>query len=50
MIKIEGVTKKFGEAVALDRVTCSVADGSILGMIGSNGASSRAYINKTREP
>ena len=38
MIKIEGVTKKFGEAVALDRVTCSVADGSILGMIGSNGA------------
>lgn len=38
MIKIDNVTKKFGDTIALDNVTCSVGDGCILGMIGSNGA------------
>ena len=38
MIKIESVTKNFGDVCSLDRVTLQIPDGSIFGLIGSNGS------------
>jgi len=38
MIEVRDVTKRFGTTVALDRVSFSVAQGSILGFLGPNGA------------
>jgi heme exporter protein A len=37
-IALEGVTRRYGERPALDRVTVSVAPGQTLGVFGSNGA------------
>ncbi|MBQ3900165.1 MAG: ABC transporter ATP-binding protein [Clostridia bacterium] len=44
MIKTEGLTKKFGEFTALDSITCTIGDGSIYGMIGSNGAGKSTFL------
>lgn len=38
MIKVEGLTKSFGNYTALDNVTCSIPGSSICGIVGSNGA------------
>ena len=38
MIKIESVTKNFGDVCSLDQVTLRIPDGSIFGLIGSNGS------------
>ncbi len=38
MIKLKNVTKTFEDFVAIDNVSCEIADGSIYGMVGSNGA------------
>lgn len=38
MLKVEGLTKSFGEMTAVDNVTFSIPDGKILGLIGQNGA------------
>ena len=38
MIKIESVTKNFGDVCSLDQVTLQIPDGSIFGLIGSNGS------------
>ena len=38
MIEIKNLTKKFGKTVALDNVSFSVPEGSIFGLVGSNGA------------
>ncbi|MGX7024528.1 ABC transporter ATP-binding protein [Vagococcus hydrophili] len=38
MLKVEGLTKTFGEMTALDDVTFEIPDGKILGLIGQNGA------------
>ena len=38
MIKIENLKKKFGETVACDIPSLSIADGEILGLVGNNGA------------
>ncbi len=38
MIKVEGLTKSFGNYTALDDVTCSIPGSSIHGIVGSNGA------------
>ncbi len=38
MIEVRDVTKRFGNTVALDRVSFSVAPGKILGFLGPNGA------------
>ncbi|HKP28245.1 MAG TPA: ABC transporter ATP-binding protein [Gemmatimonadales bacterium] len=37
-VEIEGLTKRFGEAVALDGLTLSVPAGSVFGFLGPNGA------------
>lgn len=38
MLKIDHISKQFGELQALKQVTFDVADGEILGLIGQNGA------------
>ena len=38
MIKIESVTKCFGDVCSLDEVALQIPDGSIFGLIGSNGS------------
>ena len=38
MIKVESVTKYFGDVCSLDEVTLQIPDGSIFGLIGSNGS------------
>ncbi len=38
MISIEHVTKKYGKIAAIEDITCSIASGSIFGLIGFNGA------------
>ena len=37
-VEIEGLTKRFGDAVALDDLTLSVPAGSVFGFLGPNGA------------
>jgi ABC-2 type transport system ATP-binding protein len=37
-IKVAGLTKRFGETVAVERLSFSVAPGSIVGFLGPNGA------------
>ena len=44
MIKTYGLTKKFGDFKALDNITCTIGDGSIYGMIGSNGAGKSTFL------
>src|SRR5215211_7047422 len=38
MIAIQDLVKKYGDALAVDRLTFAVAPGEILGLIGPNGA------------
>ena len=37
-VRLENVTKEFGEIVALDEVTISIEKGEIYGLLGRNGA------------
>ena len=37
-IRFDGVTKRFGPTLALDQVSFTVARGSVLGLLGGNGA------------
>lgn len=38
MIKTENLTKKFGDHLAVDRLTLDIADGEVFGFLGPNGA------------
>ena len=38
MLKIDGITKQFGDKLAVDALNMTVEDGSIMGLIGQNGA------------
>jgi len=38
IIKVNNVTKKFGNFTALDNVNLELSEGEILGFIGPNGA------------
>ncbi|MDA0329443.1 MAG: ATP-binding cassette domain-containing protein [Gemmatimonadetes bacterium] len=38
MIKVEGVTKRYGDVVAVDDLTFEVARGEVVGFLGPNGA------------
>lgn len=37
-LEVEGLTKRFGDHVAVDHVTFSVPCGSFFGLVGPNGA------------
>ncbi|KPU62597.1 3-dehydroquinate dehydratase [Thermococcus sp. EP1] len=38
MIRVEGLSKKFGEKIVLDKISFSVNDGEIYGLLGPNGS------------
>jgi ABC-2 type transport system ATP-binding protein len=38
MIRAEGLTKRFGDRVAIDDLSFAVAPGAVTGFLGSNGA------------
>lgn len=44
MIKAENLTKSFGDFVALSGITCSIPQGCIYGMVGSNGAGKSTFL------
>ena len=44
MITAIDLTKKFGDFTALDRVSCHIKEGSIYGMVGSNGAGKSTFL------
>lgn len=47
MIFAQNAVKKFDDIVALDNVTAQVKDGSIFGLIGSNGAGKSTFLRLT---
>ncbi len=44
MIKTENLTKKFGGNIALDNINCTISEGCIYGMVGSNGAGKSTFL------
>ena len=45
MLRVENAVKRFGGRVALDGAHCTVAPGSITGMIGPNGSGKTTLFN-----
>ncbi|MEK7242782.1 MAG: ATP-binding cassette domain-containing protein, partial [Thermodesulfobacteriota bacterium] len=45
IIKAEGVTKRFGELIAVDRVDYLLYENEVAGIIGSNGAGKTTFFN-----
>lgn len=45
VLDIRGLTKKFGEFIAVDNMSLSVREGEIFGFLGSNGAGKSTTIN-----
>lgn len=44
MITATGLTKKFDDITALDNLTCSIGEGCIYGLVGSNGAGKSTFL------
>lgn len=44
MIKTEQVVKKFGDFTALDEISCTIPEGCIYGLVGSNGAGKSTFL------
>lgn len=44
MIKAENLTKKFEDYKALDNISCTIPEGCIYGMVGSNGAGKSTFL------
>ena len=44
MITVKNLTKKFEDFTAIDSLSCSIPDGCIYGMVGSNGAGKSTFL------
>ena len=44
-VKIEGLTKKFGDVTAVDNISLAIEEGEIYGLLGPNGAGKSTTIN-----
>lgn len=44
MIKAENVTKKFDDIIAVDHVNAEIREGSVFGLIGTNGAGKSTFL------
>lgn len=44
MLRVTELTKKYGTALALDRLTLDVPDGAVYGLIGPNGAGKTTFL------
>ena len=45
ILRIEGVTKKFGDVIAVDNMSLTLNEGEIFGLLGPNGAGKSTAIN-----
>jgi ABC-2 type transport system ATP-binding protein len=45
IVKIEGLTKKFGNLTAVDNINLNIEEGEIYGLLGPNGAGKSTIIN-----
>lgn len=45
VVKIEGLTKKFGDVTAVDNISLNIEEGEIYGLLGPNGAGKSTIIN-----
>ncbi|MFN2744669.1 MULTISPECIES: ABC transporter ATP-binding protein [Bacillus] len=45
VLEIKNLTKKFGDFVAVDHISLSIAEGEIFGLLGANGAGKSTTIN-----
>ena len=44
-IKIENITKRFNDKLALDNISFNIDEGEVFGLIGPNGAGKSTLIN-----
>ena len=44
VVEVSGVSRRFGQKLALDRVSLSVSSGEVLGLVGENGAGKTTLI------
>ena len=44
MIKAENLTKRFDDIIAVDHVSAEIRDGSVFGLIGTNGAGKSTFL------
>lgn len=44
MIQVKDLVKKFGNVVAVNNVSCTINDGCIYGLVGSNGAGKSTFL------
>ena len=45
LLRVEGLTKKFGGVIALDRLSLSITGGEVVGLIGPNGSGKTTFFN-----
>jgi len=44
LVRARGISKRYGRALALDRLTLSLPEGSVLGLLGPNGAGKTTFL------